>query len=93
MSKFGRNGRLKNGPRWTTEPIDRLPSVVVTLVPTAKQWPAVTRKRCPFFCTGKPEVQMPLLSLIELPPQNDGTSARRLNESRTASSRCSMTPV
>ena len=82
-----------NGPRWTTEPIDRLPSVVVTFAPTAKQWPAVVRKRWPFFCTGKPEVQTPPPLLIELPPQNEGTSARRLNESRTTSSRCSMTPA
>jgi len=48
-----------NGPRWTTEPIDRLPSVVVTFVPSVKQWPAVVRKRWPFFWTGKPEVQIP----------------------------------
>src|SRR5829696_8054573 len=87
------NGHGRNGPRCVTVPRERLPSVVVTPAPTAKQWPAVVRKRWPDLCTTKPEEHTEPPLLIELPPQNGEVSLRRSNESRTAASCCSMTPA
>jgi hypothetical protein len=53
----------------------------------------VVRKRWPVgFLTTKPDEQTPPPFLIELPPQNAGMSALRLNVSSTASWRWSMRP-
>src|SRR5215213_6095392 len=65
------NGHGRNGPRCETDPRKLPPPVVKTLVPTGKQWPAVTRERTAVgFLTTKPDEHTELPLVIELPPQN-----------------------